>query len=191
MPSHCLNRSWNQLKACWERSRGNSEVLWSTQDRSTLCCNFIVLLIHTFCLSFWHFLQIFILIHVDTCSLHIIILVLSILRWCNLTWPLIATRRLQLRGLCMLKHIATWVLFTKIVVTWSQLLLVMRGNLPISCLPHCLLVLNFFFLDLTWALHLISVIFLSWVYLCWWYVCFIALLWQVSSCFTELWDCKE
>jgi hypothetical protein len=59
----------------------------------------------------------------------------------------------------MLKHIATWVSFTKIVVTWSRLLLVMRGNLPISCLRHCLLGLNFFFLDLSCVLHLISVIF--------------------------------
>lgn len=43
------------------------------------------------------------------CSLHIIILALSILRWCNMTQPLIAMRRLQLRDPCMLKHIATWV----------------------------------------------------------------------------------
>jgi hypothetical protein len=66
----------------------------------------------------------------------------------------------------MLKRIATWVSFTKTVVTWSQQLLVMRGNLLINCVPHCLLALNFFFLDLSWALHLISMHFFSWVYLC-------------------------
>lgn len=34
----------------------------------------------------------------------------------------------------MLKHIATWVSFIRIVVTWSQLLLVMRGRLPDFCI---------------------------------------------------------
>ena len=34
----------------------------------------------------------------------------------------------------MLKHIATWESYTKIVMTWSPLLLVMRGNLPVGCL---------------------------------------------------------
>lgn len=43
----------------------------------------------------------------------------------------------------MLKHIATWESYTKIVMTWSPLLLVMRGNLPESV---CWALKSFFFL---------------------------------------------
>lgn len=42
----------------------------------------------------------------------------------------------------MLRHIATWASFTRIVENWSQLLLVMRGNQPVSRVllaAYCLL----------------------------------------------------
>lgn len=61
------------------------------------------------------------------CSLLTITLALYIQKWCNTIWLLIAMRRLHWSGPCMLKLIAIWVLYSKIVGIWSLQLLVMRG----------------------------------------------------------------
>lgn len=41
--SNCSNWSWNQFKDCWQHSGRNTEILWSSKNRSSLCCNLILL----------------------------------------------------------------------------------------------------------------------------------------------------